>query len=329
MIRPGRRNLITDVPGLRVGNADDAALRSGVTVILPDAPAVAAADVRGGGPGTREIDLLDPSTLVDHIHAIVLSGGSAFGLAAADGAVSWLAEQGRGFEISGAIVPLVPAAILFDLSNRGDKSWGSNPPYRDLAWQAAEAATHDFPLGNIGAGMGATAGPLKGGLGSASLVLDDGLAIGALVAANPAGSVTEPGCGRFWAAPFEQAEEFGGRREGAGPIDLDYSFNSQPGANTTLAVVATDAALTPAQARRVAIMAHDGLARAIRPVHTPFDGDTVFVLSLGRRPLDPPADALARIGMLAADCVCRAIARAVYEAESLDQMKSYKEIHGA
>ncbi len=326
MIRPGPRNLITDVPGLRVGQAGDPKLRTGVTVVLPDRPAVAAVDVRGGGPGTRETDALDPAALVGHVDAIVLSGGSAFGLEAASGVTSWLAARGRGFPVGAARVPIVPAAILFDLYEGSD--WGENPPWRDLATAACGAADVEFELGNAGAGTGAVAGELKGGLGSVSAVDDDGSIVGALAVANPAGSVVMPGQSSFWAWALEQDNELGGQT----PPELKVSLEPDlppalvPGANTTLVVVGVGARLTRAQARRVAIMAQDGIARAIRPAHTPFDGDTVFVLSTGEG--HPPGpEMVARIGAVAADCVARAIARGVYEAESARGAPSWRETY--
>jgi L-aminopeptidase/D-esterase-like protein len=335
MIRPGPRNLITDVPGISVGNAEDHGARSGVTVILPDAPAVAAVDVRGGAPGTRETDLLDPRCLVERIDAIVLSGGSAFGLDAASGVMAWLRQNGRGFTVGESIVPIVPAAILFDLNNGGDKNWGDEPPYQALARQAADAAAPAFALGNAGAGLGATAGALKGGLGSASFQYQsaqgEGYTVGALAAVNSFGSVVMPDCGMFWAWALEQDGELGGQVPPTGALSaahLDTPFEALLGANTTLAVVATDAALSKAHAGRVAIMAHDGFARAIRPVHTPYDGDSVFVLSTGQRPLANPAAEIGRIGMLAADCVARAVARGVFAAETLDNRPGYRAVYG-
>ncbi len=332
MIQPGPRNLITDVDGIKVGNAQLEDVRSGTTVILPDEDAVAAVDVRGGTPGTHETDALDPTCGVERIQAITLSGGSAFGLEAASGVQSWLAAQGRGVRIADAVIPVVPAAILFDLLNGGDKDWGETPPYRKLALQACEAVQQDFELGNFGAGTGATAGPLKGGLGSASALTEDGAQVGALMAANPWGSVVMPGTDAFWAWPWEVAGEFGGQRPApnADTGDLDYTPKMTPlgPANTTLGVVATNVALTNAQAQRIAIMAHDGIARAIRPVHTPFDGDTIFVLSTARQDLpEPTPQSLARLGMMAADCVARAIARGVYAADGLGEFPGYKERH--
>lgn len=320
---PGPRNLITDVPGLRVGQAVDARARTGVTVILPDDRAVAAVDARGGAPGTRETDALAADTLVDAVDAIVLSGGSVYGLAAADGVAAWLGAKGRGF---GLVVrpgvpksPVVPAAILYDLANGGDKDWGLEPPYRSLALCAIETAALDVALGTAGAGAGAMAGGLKGGTGSASVVTSDGFTVGALTAVNSFGSVVAPESRAFWAAPYEIDGEFGGRPLGdarAGPDDWGLAkADPRAGTNTTIACVATDAALTPAQARRLALMAQDGLARAIRPVHAPFDGDVVFALSTGRVPLGTAADfTLTRLGALAADCLARAVARGVYEA---------------
>ncbi len=328
-MKPGPRNLITDVAGIRIGNAEDHHIRTGVTVILPDRPVTAAVDVRGGGPGTRETDALDPNCLVDAIHAIVLSGGSAFGLEAASAAVDWLVKRGRGFRVGEAVIPIVPSAILFDMLNGGDKDWGDSQPYRRLAGQAMDTVGEDFHLGNSGAGLGAAAGPLKGGLGSASVVDGGGVTVGAVVAVNSFGSVTMPGSPVFWAWPLEQDGEFGGRGCKGAPeqIDFDYSFGIPPGTNTTLAVVATDLALDKAQAGRVAIMAHDGLARAIRPVHTPLDGDTVFVVSTGARPLQNPVADVAMVGMMAADVVARAIARGVFEADSTGDIGGYRSLY--
>lgn len=327
MIRPGPLNLITDVEGVRVGNAADPRVRTGVTVVLPEAPATAAADVRGGAPGTRELDALSPTCLVETVHAVVLAGGSAFGLDAAGAVMEWLAARGVGLTVGAARVPLVPAAILFDLLNGGDKS--GPPPHRALAVAACESAGATFPLGNVGAGYGAKAGALKGGLGSASVLTADGLQVGALVAANPRGHVVMPdGC--FWAWAHEIAGEFGGRRPQA-PVPIDYGLerlDARVAENTTIGVVATNAVLSKSEAQRVAIMAQDGYARAIRPVHTPFDGDTVFVLATGRRPLaEPRPAALARLGALAADTVARAVARGVYEAETLAPFPSWRDTY--
>ena len=314
------RNLITDVAGVRVGHADDARLGSGVTAIVFDEPVVAAIDVRGGGPGTRESALLDPAMTVERIDAIALAGGSAFGLDAASGVQAWLAEQGRGFAIRSARVPIVPAAILFDLLNGGDKAWGRFPPYRELGYAAAAAAaTAGFGLGSAGAGLGATTANLKGGIGSASARVRDDYVVAALAGANAAGSAVVGDGPWFWAAPFERDGEFGGRGFPAALPDNALAFRTKGslGESTTLAVVATDAALTKTQARRLAIMAQDGLARAIRPVHTPLDGDVVFTAATGTRPLADPIAGLAELGTVAADVVARAIARGIYEATAL------------
>ncbi|OUS07628.1 peptidase T4 [Rhodobacterales bacterium 52_120_T64] len=313
----GPRNLITDVAGLRVGNAQDDALKSGCTVLVGDAPFTAAVHVMGGAPGTRETELLAPDKLVQEVDALVLSGGSAFGLDAPSGVCDGLRAMGRGFKVGDATIPIVPGAILFDLLNGGDKEWTDNP-YKPLGLSALSDASKNFALGTIGAGTGATTKELKGGLGSASVVLDNGITIGALVAVNAVGSVIQDGQQHFWAAPFEVNDEYGGHGSAA---SLDPLRSTQPlspphSTNTTIAIIATDADLTQAQATRIAVAAHDGMARAIVPSHTPFDGDLIFVAATGKRPLnDPPADQLA-IGHAAADCLSRAIARGVYEATS-------------
>jgi D-aminopeptidase len=313
------RNLLTDVPGLEVGHADDAKLASGTTAVVFDEPAVASADVRGGAPGTREVELLRPEQTVERVDAIVLSGGSAFGLDAPGGVQAWLREQGRGFAVGPVRVPIVPGAILFDLLNGGDKSWGRHAPYRDLGYAAAAAAGPSFALGSHGAGFGATTVNLKGGLGSASAELGDGTVVGAIVAVNAVGSVTVGDGPHFWAAPFELEGEFGGRGLPAprSPDALAIRLKGRPRENTTLALVATDATLTKSQAKRLATMAHDGLARAIYPAHTPLDGDIVFAASTSKRPLANPAHGLAELGAIAANVLARATARAVYEATAL------------
>ncbi len=312
------RNLITDVPGVLVGNARDVRLASGATAIVFEAPAVGSIDVRGGGPGTRETALLDPAQTVQGIDAIALSGGSAFGLDAASGVQAWLREQGRGFAVRSARVPIVPGAILFDLLNGGDKDWGRYPPYRDLGYQAAADAGTSFELGSVGAGLGATTVNFKGGLGSASAQCG-GFTVGALAAVNAAGSVVVGDGPWFWAAPFERDGEYGGA--GLPPslpaTALDSVTKANPRTSTTLAVVATDAVLTKAEAKRLAVMAQTGMARAIYPVHTPLDGDVVFAVSTGRKPLADPMLGLTALGTVAANCVARAIARAVYEATAL------------
>jgi L-aminopeptidase/D-esterase-like protein len=313
------RNLITDVAGVRVGNAQDDALGSGVTAVIFDWPVAGSVDIRGGGPGTRETALLDPAQTVEGVDSIVLSGGSAFGLDAASGTQAYLREQGRGFRIREAVVPIVPAAILFDLLAGGNKDWGRFPPYRELGYAAAAAAGADFALGTAGAGTGATTVNLKGGLGSASARTKGGITVGAIAAANAAGGMTVGDGPHFWAAPFEENGEFGGRGSPSPWPGGALAFRSKgaPGGNTTLAVVATDAKLTKAQANRLAVMAQDGMARAIYPVHTPLDGDVVFTAATGRVDLADPIFALSELGTLAANVLARVIARGVYEATAL------------
>lgn len=326
---PGPLNLITDVEGILVGNAEDASVRTGVTVVVPNA-GVAGVATQGGAPGTRETDLLNPSCLVERVDAVVLAGGSVFGLDAAGGVAAAIAEQSKGLSVGGMIVPIVPAAVLFDLLNGGDKGWGRTPPYRDLGTAALAAATREFALGNAGAGYGARAGRLKGGLGSASWLTEDGLQIGALAAVNAFGSVLVPGTPHFWAAPFERDGEFGGRGLPAPVPAFDHepeiAKSAMAAASTTLAVVATNATLTKADAQRIAIMAQDGLARAIRPVHTPYDGDVVFAIGTGQRPVKGPIDVF-RIGALAADCLARAVARGVYAARDLGDIRAYRSLY--
>jgi len=313
------RNLITDVPGVKVGHAHDMRLGSGATAVVFDEPAVGSIDLRGGGPGTREPALLDPAQTVQGIDAITLSGGSAFGLDAASGVQAWLKEQGRGFVVRTARVPIVPAAILFDLLSGGDKDWGRYPPYRELGYAAAATAAADFALGSVGAGAGATTVNCKGGIGSASAQTTDGAIVGALAAVNAAGSVLVDQGPWFWAAPFEQNNEFGGRGKPQPfqPQAFAAHTKGMARASTTLVVVATNAALTKAQAKRLAVMAQSGLSRAVYPVHTPLDGDVVFAISTARRPLGDPLLALTELGTLAANVVARAIARGVFEASAL------------
>ncbi|WP_282152242.1 P1 family peptidase [Ruegeria atlantica] len=314
----GPRNLITDVPGLLVGNAQDDALKSGVTVLTAPEPFTASVHVMGGAPGTRETDLLAPDKTVSRVDAIVLSGGSAFGLDACSGVADALRAQHRGFEVGNVVVPIVPGAILFDLLNGGDKAWAQNP-YRALGRHAFEGASDQFDLGTAGAGTGALAAMQKGGLGSASFVMENGVTIGALVAANPLGSVTTPGDRHFWAAPFEIGDEFGelgpDSNTGLGRVLTSRKAKAmrpaQPDkANTTIAIVATDAALSKPQCHRLAVAAHDGIARAIVPAHTPGDGDLVFGVSTGNH--DLPEAELGLLGHVASICLSRAIARAVF-----------------
>jgi D-aminopeptidase len=316
-MQPGPRNLITDVAGLRVGNAHDARVRTGTTVLVADRPFTAAVHVMGGAPGTRETDLLAPDRLVQEVDAIVLSGGSALGLDAASGVADALRAAGRGFDVGGQKVPIVPAAILFDLLNGGDKDWTTNP-YRTLGEQALHAAAPDFALGTSGAGFGATCRGLKGGLGSASAILSNGMTVGALVAVNALGSPTVGNGPHLWAAPWELGGEYGGLGlPDAFPAADEPPPDKRPSEATTIAIVATDAALTQAQAQRMATAAHDGMARALVPSHTPFDGDLVFAVATGARPLaDPLADSFA-LGHAAACCLARAIARGVFAARAL------------
>ena len=323
--RTGPRNLITDVAGLQVGQAHDANIQTGVTVIVPDKAAVAACDVRGGGPATRETDALSAENLVQEIDGVVFSGGSVYGMAAADGVAAWMGARNRGFTMRATPgippSPILPTACLYDLANGGNKAWAEEPPYRKLGVEALEATSADFALGTAGAGYGANSGGVKGGLGSASVISGEGITVGALVAVNSLGSAIAPGGKSFWAAPVELNGEFGGLgTEGlvAGPED--YGRAMKPRANTTLACVATDVALTRVEAQRIAIMAQDGLARALRPAHAPFDGDVVFVLSTAQHeaPEDTPRAVLVtRLGALAADTLARAIARAIFEATPL------------
>lgn len=317
------RNLITDVRGLLIGQAHDAAAASGVTVALFERPTVASVAILGGAPGTRDTALLEPEMTVEHVDAIVLSGGSAWGLAAADGVMAALAAQGRGFPVGGMRVPIVPQAILFDLLNGGDKAWAkggsAEAPYRALGQAATAAAGADFALGTAGAGYGATTANLKGGLGSASARAATGQVVGALVAVNAVGSATIGDGPHFWAAPHERDGEFGGLRWPAEitPGDLGLRFKGGTGQNTTIALVATDAALTKAQAKRLALAAHDGLARALRPAHAPLDGDIVFAAATGHSGAPSDAFALAELCTTASDVLARAVARGVHAATAL------------
>lgn len=316
------KNLLTDIAGVQVGHADDATVASGVTAIVFDAPVVAAMDVRGGGPGTREGALLDVANTVEKIDAIALSGGSAFGLEAGGGVQAWLAERGRGLQVRGAVIPIVPGAICFDLLNGGNKNWGRFAPYRDLGYAAAAAAGADFALGSAGAGLGALTATLKGGLGSASAQTSGGVTVAALAVVNALGTANIGDGPWFWAAPFEIDGEFGGRGWPASfmPDMLQMRIKGGPAAtaveNTTLAVVVTDALLTKPQARRLAMIAQTGFARAIYPVHAPMDGDVVFAAATGEKAIDPLVG-LTELGMVAANVTARAIARGVYAATAL------------
>ena len=331
------RNAITDVAGVRVGHASDAALASGVTTILFDEAVIASVAIGGGAPGTRDTALLEPGMSVERVDALVLSGGSAFGLDAMGGVLSVLRALGRGFSVRDVNVPIVPGAILFDLANGGDKAWGDAPVYWHLGRAAAiaasqDAATLDVATGSIGAGLGATTATLKGGLGTASCVTPGGFTVGAIVAVNALGAATIGAGPHFWAAPYERNGEFGGRgwpdpwpadaiacpTKGAREPEQGKLEQGGPVAgNTTVAVIATDAALTRDQAKRLALMAQDGLAKALRPTHAALDGDTVFAAATARVDRLPDAGDLVVLGTLAADCLARAIARGIYDATAL------------
>ena len=321
-------NLITDVPGIRLGNADDAVLASGATAILVAQPNVAAMSLRGGAPGGRDTALLAPEMTVQGVDAIVLSGGSAYGLDAAGGVMAFLREAGIGFRVGSAIVPIVAGAIVFDLLNGGDKSWPRMPPYWELGYRAARAAAATggvpgtgsaFALGTAGGGYGATTATLKGGLGSASARTAGGISVGAIAVVNAVGTATVGRGPHFWAAPYEIGDEFGGLGLPARMSVADRAMTTKGGGppSTTIALVATDAELTKPEAMRLAIMADDGLARALRPAHAPMDGDTVFAVATLRRPLTGGAAALCELGHVAADCLARAIARGVHAATAL------------
>lgn len=332
MPEPGARNLITDVPGLTVGNATDENARTGVTVMRCAERYVTAVDSRGGAPGTRETDVLTPENLVGRTDAIVLTGGSVFGLAAADGVAAALSAAGVGLRLgdAGPPIPIVSAAVLHDLGNDGDKNWGEEPPYRRLSAEALGNVAAAFELGSVGAGRGAMAGAVKGGLGSTSVILDSGIAVGALAAVNPVGSVYMPDGETFYAWPWELNDEFGGQAPPAGkddaapfPAHSRVKQRAKPVANTIIAVVASSADVTGVEAKRIAIMAHDGIARAVRPAHTPFDGDVVFAIGTAKHRLPDTKNiarpaAVAELGAAAGDCLARAIARAVYEARQTD-----------
>lgn len=313
-MKPGALNLITDIPGLRVGNATDLRLKSGVTVLTADTPFTAAVHVMGGAPGTRETDLLAADKLVSQVDALVLSGGSAFGLAACDGVMAGLRAAGRGFQVGTARVPIVPGAIVFDLLNGGNKDWIDNP-YPALGRAAFDGAGADFAIGTAGAGTGATTGNLKGGLGSASAILANGLTVGALVVVNALGRATVGDTRHFWAAPWELDGELGALGL---PATFPAADEPRPakrlGEATTIAIVATDAVLDKAALQRLAIAAHDGMARALVPSHTPFDGDLVFAVSSGTRTLADPAVDPFLLGHAAASCLARAIARGIHAA---------------
>lgn len=312
-------NLLTDIPGLSVGHAQDMRLLSGVTAVLFDRPAVCGVSILGGAPAGRDQECLAPDRMVEGVDAIVLSGGSGFGLDAAGGLQAWLREHGRGYPVGHVKVPIVPQAICFDLLNGGDKDWGRYSPYRELGYEAGRVASGGvFPLGSVGAGLGATTVNFKGGLGSASARLHDGSIVAALMVVNSLGSATVGDGPHFWAAPFEEKDEFGGfgPAPAIGPEQRRLRWKGGPAAPppaTTIGLVATDAPLTKASATRLAQAAHDGFARALRLTHAPADGDTLFAASTGTGGTLDLAE-LTELCATAADCVARAIARAVFSA---------------
>ncbi len=328
MAASGLNNAVTDVHGLIAGHYTDIDAVCGVTVVICPEGAVAGVDVRGSAPGTRETDLLDPVNLVEKAQAVVLSGGSVFGLAASDGVVRWLAEQGYGFPVDeDQVTPIVPAAVLYDLGRGRDFVPSISAEWGRHACQAAKDGT--ISTGCIGAGTGAMAGGIKGGLGTASLVLDSGVTVAAVVAVNSLGSVINPATGRPWEIGLEVDGEFG--NQGKRAVKLPQPPEGNPATNTTIGLVATDAVLTKAHAKKMAQMAHDGMARAIRPSHTLFDGDTVFCLATGKKELpkapgfsvSPQAQAFNELGHAAANCMSRAIISGTLSARSLAGMIAF------
>jgi L-aminopeptidase/D-esterase-like protein len=330
-VKAGRHNALTDVDGIQVGHFTDLKAASGVTVAICPAGATAGVEVRGSAPGTRETDLLDPVNLVEKAHAVVLSGGSVYGLAAADGVVRWLGKKGIGFLLEeGQVAPIVPAAVLYDLG-RGQAfippvsaEWGR------LACEGSSSGP--VAMGSVGAGTGAVSEALKGGLGTASAVLDGGLTVAAMVAVNSYGSVINPVTGRPWEIGLEIDGEFG--EQGRRAVRLPPPPPGFPARNTTIGMVATDADLTKSQATKIARMAHDGMGRAIRPAHTMFDGDTLFCLATGVRPLPanegffaaPQAQAVSDLGHAAANCLARAIIHAILSAAGTPQQQAFREL---
>lgn len=309
------------IDGVKVGQARNAQVKTGVTVILPESPATCAVDVRGGGPGTREIMTLQDGGLIEKVHAIVLSGGSVYGLAAADAVTVWLGQKRIGYAPGPEpipVSPVVPSAILFDNANGGDKNWDGSPPFRDLALAACESAQTEVQEGCAGAGFGATAGIYRGGLGIATETVG-GVTLTAIIAANPVGSPYMPGTCCPWAWAYEEGGEFGGERPPAeykyqAAPDTKLEFLKSAGQSTVIGAVMTDAGLTQKQLKRLAIMAQDGIPLAVQPAHTPLDGDTIFALSLGEQTCDSPA-ALAELGGAAARCVARALMRGIHFAK--------------
>jgi len=338
-VKTGPMNAITDVPGIEVGSFQQD--NTGTTVILAPQGAVGGVDVRGSAPGTRETDLLRPTNMVDKVDAVVLTGGSAYGLAAADGVMKWLEQKGRGWPVGGGyVVPIVPAAVIFDLGRLG-RTFG-NRPDAAFGWLAADAAKPGPVLqGNVGAGAGAVAGGLKGGLGTASQDLGDGVYVGAIVAVNAGGSTVNPQTGEFYASYLEVNGEFGGLKKPFAKVSDDTLLAAaqselliEPVKNTTIACIATNVKLTKAQAQKIAEMAHDGMARAIRPSHTMFDGDTIFVLATGKLDLatlkqqavwgDTSAN-VSKLGAAAADTLARAIVHAMLNAQTIGNVASYRD----
>jgi L-aminopeptidase/D-esterase-like protein len=327
----GKNNSLTDVEGLLVGHFTDTQAACGVSVAICPKGATAGVDVRGSAPGTRETDLLAPLNLVEKVQAIVLTGGSVYGLSAADGVVRWLSNKGWGFPLeAGNVAPIVPAAALFDLGRGKDYI-----PTIEAAWgtKACEnAGTDAFLLGSVGAGTGALSGGIKGGLGTASEVLASGLTVAAMVAVNSLGSVIDPATGQPWEIRMEQGAEFG--RQGKRSVLLPVPPKAEAGRNTTIGIIATDAVLTKAQAQKIAQMAHDGMARAIRPAHTMFDGDTIFCMATNKKELPdtpgffaaPKATALTELGSAAADYMTRAIIRAIFTATSSHNMVAFRDL---
>ena len=331
MINLGKKNLITDVDGILVGNAHNEKVATGCTVITPIEGSMASADVRGGAPGTREVGALNPYNLIDTVDSIVLSGGSTWGLEAASSVANYIGATGRGYKPSSEAknIPMIPGAILYDLANGGYKDWNKKPPYSELGIQAASKVSNNIELGNFGAGYGAKAGSLKGGLGSASFILDDGIQVGGLFAVNSYGSTVNSETGQFWSATDEYNDEFGNKGvpsySPSNPLSGTANQETLPGQNTTIGVVATNVKLDSRAAKRIAIMAHSGMSRAIRPIHSPVDGDVIFVLSTGTLDKELNLNDINIIGELGARVCSRSIARGVYEAKSILGMTSWKE----
>ena len=330
----GKKNLITDVKGILIGNSHDGEVKTGVTVLTSDKRFTASVSVLGGAPGTRETDLLESDRLVNEVDAIVLSGGSAFGLDAASGVVDCLKNKKKGYKVGKVNVPIVPAAILFDLINGGNDDWDKNL-YKNLGKSAYNNQSADFNLGTFGAGFGATTSNLKGGLGSASIVLSNGVTVGAIVAVNPSGSVVTDGTNSFWASPYEANKEFGGKNFVPPNKIFSEYFRGDDNRkdmfsikNTTIAIVATDLDLSKVELKRVSVAAHDGISRAIVPSHTPYDGDLVFAVSTARRKIKIEQSDIYNIGHAASICLSRAIARGVYEAtpSKNDILPTWKEV---